>query len=106
VPKGVTSVTLSEGPDSLKVELRGIQSLQPTMQWRLTDQAGRHYLLLNIQDEIVPPDQAVDAMVVKIGRQSRDLLAARGITDAVLSVHLLNQAGLNRTVALALKFRR
>jgi len=104
VPKGTTNIRLADDAESLRVELRGIENLAPTMQWRLTDGAGRHYLLLNIQNEIISPDQATSSTVIRIGRKTRDLLAARGIGDAILSTHVLNQAGLNRTVSLALTF--
>ncbi len=104
VPKGNAPVRLGGDPESFKVELRGIGDLAPSTQWRLTDGAARHYLLLNAQNEVVPPDQAFDTTVVKLGRRTRDLLAARGITFALLSVHLLNRAGLDRTVAIPLTF--
>ena len=74
------------------------------MQWRLTDGAGRHYLLLNIQDEIIDPSIATTSTVVKIGRKTRDLLQSRGVADAVLSVHVVNRIGVDRTVAMPLTF--
>lgn len=104
VPKNATRVRLADGPASAKVELRGIEGLMPTMQWRLTDDAGRHYLLLNLQGEIVAPDQATDATAILLGRRTRDLLAARNIGAAVLSTHLVNQAGVDRVVTLGLTF--
>jgi hypothetical protein len=42
--------------------------------------------------------------VVKIGRKTRDLLQSRGVADAVLSVHVVNRIGVDRTVAMPLTF--
>jgi hypothetical protein len=103
VPKG-TNIRLADDVETLKVELRGIGALAVDTQWRLTDEAGRHYLLLNLQNEVVPPGTAVPASIVKIGRKSRDLLTARGVRDAVLSTHVSNRIGVDRTVSLALTF--
>lgn len=83
-----------------------MSDLGPTLQWRLADDLGRNYLLLNIQGEIVDPSVATDATVVRIGRKTRDLLAARGVAVGTLSVHVRNAAGLDRTVALGLTFER
>lgn len=101
-PKKTGLVKLADGPDTFTAAVERVNDLAPTMQWRLTDSAGRHYLLLNTQDEVVDPSIATDATLVKIGRKTRDLLAARGVSDVVLSVHVLNSTGVNRTVSLPL----
>ena len=103
-PKKTSTVKLADGPESFKATIQPVNDLAPTMQWPLTDGAGRHYLLLNIQDEIIDPSIATTSTVVKIGRKTRDLLQSRGVADAVLSVHVVNRIGVDRTVAMPLTF--
>jgi hypothetical protein len=47
---------------------------------------------------------ATNATVVKIGRKTRDLLQSRGVAAAVLSVHVVNRIGVDRTVSMPLTF--
>ena len=47
---------------------------------------------------------ATTSTVVKIGRKTRDLLQSRGVADAVLSVHVVNRIGVDRTVSMPLTF--
>lgn len=105
-PKNASAVRLTDAPDRPEFRIQPVSDLGPTLQWRLADDLGRNYLLLNIQGEIVDPSVATDATVVRIGRKTRDLLAARGVAVGTLSVHVRNAAGLDRTVALGLTFER
>jgi hypothetical protein len=72
-----TTLHLADAPDTFTVLIDLVRDLAPTMQWRLTDAAGRHYLLLNLQDEVVDPTTATDSTLVKLGRRTRDLLRSR-----------------------------
>jgi len=103
-PKKTSTVRLSDGAETFTARIDRVSDLAPTMQWRLTDGAGRHYLLLNIQDEVIDPSTATTSTVVKLGRKTRDLLQSRGVADAVLSVHVANRIGVDRTVSMPLTF--
>lgn len=105
-PKNTTTVALGAGPETFTATLEGFQDLAPRLHWRLSDAAGRLYPLRTVGGEVIAPDGESDSVAVRVDRETRDLLAARGVDAGAIDVRTTNNLGVDRVSSLALTFTR
>jgi hypothetical protein len=105
-PKNTTTVALGAGPETFTATLQGFQDLAPRLRWRLSDSAGRLYPLRTVGGEVIAPDGESDSVAVRIDRETRDVLAARGVDAGAIDVRTTNNLGVDRVSTVALTFTR